>query len=69
MGRILLDDHQGLVELDRLGVGDQELSDLAGARARIGFITFIASTISRVSPCFTVSPTPTKAGAPGSAER
>ena len=37
--------------------------------AVIGFITFIASTISRVSPCFTLSPTLTKGSAPGSAAR
>ena len=37
--------------------------------ALIGFITFIASTISRVSPCFTVSPTLTKLAEPGSAAR
>ena len=34
----------------------------------IGFITFIASTISRVSPALTVSPTSTKALAPGSGD-
>jgi len=37
--------------------------------ARIWFITFIASMISRVWPSATVSPTRTKGGAPGSAAR
>jgi hypothetical protein len=35
----------------------------------IGFITFIASTISSVSPAFTALPTAMNAGAPGSAAR
>ncbi len=39
------------------------------AGAVIGFITFIASTISRVSPAFTASPTLTKSEAPGSGAR
>jgi hypothetical protein len=39
------------------------------AGAVIGFITFIASTISSVSPALTVSPTSTNALAPGSGER
>src|SRR5688500_15862880 len=37
--------------------------------AVIGFITFIASTISRVSPAFTESPRLTKRLAPGSGDR
>src|SRR6185369_14033499 len=37
--------------------------------AVIGFITFIASTISRVSPAFTASPTSANCLAPGSGER
>ena len=37
--------------------------------AVIGFITFIASTISNVSPALTVSPTSTNGFAPGSADR
>src|SRR5690348_7562988 len=37
--------------------------------AVIGFITFIASTISKVSPAFTVSPASTNGFAPGSGER
>ena len=36
--------------------------------ARIGFIVFIASTIRSVSPSFTLSPTLTKGGLPGSGE-
>ena len=39
------------------------------AVAVIGFITFIASTISSVSPAFTWSPTFTKSEAPGSGAR
>ena len=35
----------------------------------IGFITFIASTISNVSPALTVSPTPMNGLPPGSADR
>src|SRR6476659_2700124 len=37
--------------------------------AVIGFITFIASTISSVSPAFTASPTWTKGSASGCGER
>ena len=37
--------------------------------ATIGFITFIASTISSVSPAATVEPTCTKCDAPGDADR
>src|SRR4051812_24053204 len=37
--------------------------------AVIGFITFIASTISRVSPAFTASPTATNGAAEGSGDR
>ena len=36
--------------------------------AVIGFITFIASTISRVSPAFTASPTSMNGFAPGSGD-
>src|SRR5919112_6660195 len=39
------------------------------AGAVIGFITFIASTMSRVSPALTASPTSTNGFAPGSGDR
>jgi hypothetical protein len=65
----LADHHQRLVEFDRLAVVDQDGLDRAGGRAVMGFITFMASTISSVSPALTTLPTLTKSGAPGSAAR
>jgi hypothetical protein len=60
---------QRLVELDRLAILDQICLTTPPRGAVIGFITFIASTISRVSPALTVSPTLTNGSAPGSGER
>ena len=48
------DDDERLIELDRLAVADHDFPDGSAGRAVIGFITFIASTISKVSPAFTV---------------
>jgi hypothetical protein len=71
----LLDRHrlgeqdQRLVEFDRLSVLDSNCLITPPRGAVIGFITFIASTISRVSPALTVSPTLTNGSAPGSGRR
>ena len=45
------------------------LHDSKTGRKLLDFMTFIASTMSRVSPAETLSPTLTKAGAPGSGVR
>ena len=60
------DQRAGFAELDRLAVVDQDLRHRAGARGGIGFITFIASMISRVSPSPTLSPTCTNGAELGS---
>ena len=56
-------DHQGFAVFHRLAVADQDRrSTVPASGAGIGFITFIASMISRVWPFFTLSPTLTKGG-------
>jgi hypothetical protein len=65
----LLDDDERLVIFDGLCVLDQDLADGAGLGAVIWFITFIASTISKVSPALTLSPGATNGAAPGSPDR
>jgi hypothetical protein len=63
------DHNQRLVKFDRLPVFD--VDRLHGARdgAVMGFITFMASTISSVSPALTALPTVMKSAAPGSGAR
>src|ERR1051326_8679207 len=51
-------------------VSGTQISTIFPSRgARIGFITFIASIMSNVSPFFTISPALTKEGFPGSGDK
>ena len=64
----LLDDQERLAELHRLAVSTRICVTVPACGALIGFITFIASMISRVWPSATRSPTFTNGAAPGSGE-
>ena len=65
----LAEDHERLVELHRLAVATLIFLTVPALGAVIGFITFIASMISRVSPAFTAWPTVMNGFAPGSGDR
>ena len=60
----LFNNDQGLIKFNRLFVLHDYLGILPARGAVIGFMVFMASTISNVWPSFTVSPTLIKAAAP-----
>lgn len=66
---VLGDDEQGLAELDRLTVLDEDGADRAGAGATISLKVFIASISSSLSPTSTFEPTSTNALASGEGRR